>query len=318
MWHGTSRARPRIQCSTWPLPWSSSFWLLAFPSSVMFPELERSIDFSLMAEHPTVIYYLCFGQLHISVITSEHCKKKLLWLKLTAVWYGNKHSGLDGNFMGRFCLQQHVDHMEVWLFHDMLVCARLASSSWGQAYSSTSFNIQGNFKQQTSIHPKMFLIPKMTKRTPLFCREKHKKKTHFYLFVQSLSPKGSVLALVPSSVHWAVDSAVESASRVILGGNFRKVREVRLGINSVVTKFHWKSNQALKWDELSVLPINENICALSPHWSLGHWRWATPEGSMTWWRKYSPAFVSPREGADSSASFSRDTWSRWKNSFFLR
>lgn len=102
MWHGTSHARPRIQYSTWSLPWSSSFWLLAFPSSVMFPELERSIDFSLMTEHPTVIYYLCFDQLHVSVITSEHCKKKLLWSKLTAVWYGNKHSGLDGNFMGRF------------------------------------------------------------------------------------------------------------------------------------------------------------------------------------------------------------------------
>lgn len=173
-WHQPCQA----QNSVFHMTTTMIFQLLTscFPSSVMFPELERSIDFSLMAEHPTVIYYLCFDQLHISIITSEHCKKKLLWSKLTAVWYGNKHSGLDGNFIGRFCLQQHVGHMEVWLFHDMLVCARLASSSWGQAYSSTSFNIQGNIKQQTSIHPKMFIIPKMTKRTPLFCREKHKKK----------------------------------------------------------------------------------------------------------------------------------------------
>lgn len=75
----------------------------------------------LMAEHPTS-YLLCFGQLHISVITSEHCKKKLLWSKLTAVWYRNKHSCLDGNLVGRFCLLQHVGHMEAWLFHDTHVC----------------------------------------------------------------------------------------------------------------------------------------------------------------------------------------------------
>lgn len=218
-----------------------------------------------------------------------------------------------------FCLHQHVGHMEVWLFLDMHVCAHLASSSWGQAYSSTSFNIQGNSKQQTSIHPKMFLIPKMTKKKkkPSFVG-RNIKKNHSYLFVKSLSPKWSVLALVPSNIPWAADSAVGLASRVFIRGNFRKVREVRLCINSAVTRFHWKSNQTLEWNELSVLPINENICALSPHWSLGHWRWATPEGSMTWWRKYSPAYVSPREGADSSASFSSDTWSSWKNSFFLR
>lgn len=90
------------------------------PASVMFPELERSIDISWLSIQQS--YLLCFGHLHISVITSEHCKKKLLWSKLTAVWYGNKHSCLYGNLVGRFCLLQHVGHMEAWLFHDMHVC----------------------------------------------------------------------------------------------------------------------------------------------------------------------------------------------------
>lgn len=120
MWFGTSHVRPRSQCSTWLLSPSSSFYLLAVPSSVMFAELGRGIRHLTYGWAFNVIYSLYFGQSHISEITSDHHKKKLLWSRLTSVWYGNKqlYRRQSG---GQICLHQHVGHMETWLFHEVHV-----------------------------------------------------------------------------------------------------------------------------------------------------------------------------------------------------
>lgn len=44
----------------------------------------------------------------------------------------------------------------------------------------------------------------------------------------------------------------------LLGDKFRRVKR-RPGINIVATKFQGKSNRTLESDELSALPIKENI-----------------------------------------------------------
>lgn len=103
-------AIPRRQCPDFL--WLLRVWFFFF--LVPLPECSPNhgevlvIVVPLTTGQPTVIYSQSFGQLGVSTVTTDHCKKQRLWPELRAApVYEHKHSYVEGSFTGPSCPQQN-------------------------------------------------------------------------------------------------------------------------------------------------------------------------------------------------------------------